>query len=58
LSQHFSKDLVYEEILLYHFEDFKKEYMRRVQAGENPFKEVVNNENALKVIFLIIWVIY
>jgi len=42
------KDLVYEEILLYHFEDFKKEYMRRVQAGENPFKEVVNNENALK----------
>jgi len=42
------KDLVYEEILLYHFEDFRKEYMRRVAAGENPFKEVINNENALK----------
>jgi serine/threonine protein kinase len=42
------KDLVYEEILLYHFEDFRKEYMARVEAGENPFREVINNENALK----------
>jgi serine/threonine protein kinase len=42
------KDLVYEEILMYHFDDFRQEYQRRVQAGENPFKEVVNNENALK----------
>jgi serine/threonine protein kinase len=42
------KDLLYEEILLYHVEDFKKEYMRRVQANESPFKEVLENENALK----------
>jgi serine/threonine protein kinase len=42
------KDLVYEEILLYHFPEFKKEYLRRVKAGENPFKEVINNENALQ----------
>ena len=35
--------------MLYHFEDFREEYMRRVEAGENPFKEVINNENALKV---------
>lgn len=47
--QHF-QDLVYEEILLYHFEDFRKEYLQKVAAGENPFKEVINNENALKVI--------
>jgi serine/threonine protein kinase len=42
------KDLLYEEILLYHYEDFKKEYFRRVGANENPFKEVMVNENALK----------
>jgi serine/threonine protein kinase len=42
------KDLLYEEILIYHFDDFKKEYFRRVAANEDPFKEVVGNENALK----------
>jgi len=42
------KDLIYEEILLYHFEDFRKKYFRRVTNGENPYKEVINNENALK----------
>jgi serine/threonine protein kinase len=42
------KDLVYEEILLYHYDDFKEEYLRKVEANENPFKEVINNENALK----------
>jgi serine/threonine protein kinase len=42
------KDLLYEEILLYHNEDFKKEYFRRVNANENPYKEVMENENALK----------
>jgi len=42
------KDLVYEEILLYHFPDFKKEYLRKVAAGENAFKDVINNEHAKK----------
>jgi len=42
------KDLVYEEILLYHYGDFRKEYFRRIQAGENPFKDVIHNANALK----------
>ena len=42
------KDLVYEEILLYHSEDFQKEYFRRIKDGENPFKDVINNANALK----------
>jgi len=42
------KDLIYEEILLYHFEDFRKKYFRRVTNEENPYKEVINNENALK----------
>lgn len=42
------KDLIYEEILLYHFSDFKNDYFSKVKAGENPFKDVINNENALK----------
>jgi len=42
------KDLVYEEILMYHFDDFKKEYLTKVEANENPFKQVIANENALK----------
>jgi len=42
------KDLLYEEILLYHFEDFKKDYFKKVSAGENPFKHIIENENALK----------
>jgi serine/threonine protein kinase len=48
LSLQQMKDLVYEEILLYHFEDFRKEYFRKVQAGENPFMDVINNGNAVK----------
>jgi serine/threonine protein kinase len=42
------KDLVYEEILMYHYDDFKKEYLTKVESGENPYKEVAGNENALK----------
>jgi len=42
------KDLVYEEILLYHFADFKKDYLKKVEAGENPFTAVINNANAPK----------
>jgi len=42
------KDLVYEEILLYHFEDFRKEYFKRIQTGDNPFRDVIHNANALK----------
>jgi len=42
------KDLLYEEILIYHFEDFRKEYFRRVNAKENPYQEIIENENGLK----------
>jgi len=42
------KDLVYEEILMYHFDDFKTDYLTKIQKGENPFKNVIHNENALK----------
>jgi len=42
------KDLIYEEILLYHNPEFQAEYERKVKAGENPIKDVLNNENAMK----------
>ena len=29
------KDLVYEEILLYHFENFKEEYLGKVKNGQS-----------------------
>lgn len=48
LSREQLKDILYEEVLLYHFEDFRQEYMRRISANENPYKEVFENENALK----------
>ena len=47
LSSEQLKDLVYEEILLYHFEDFRNDYFYKVQNGLNPFLNVINNENAL-----------
>jgi len=42
------KDLIYEEILIYHYPEFAAEYDRKVKAGENPIKDVLNNENAPK----------
>jgi hypothetical protein len=42
-------DLIYEEILLYHFEDFRDEYFRRIEEGKSVIKDVLENENALKV---------
>lgn len=42
------KDILYEEILLYHFGDFRKDYMKRVSLNENPYKDIMVNENALK----------
>jgi len=45
LSMEQIKDLLYEEILLYHFEDFKKEYLRRILEDVNPYKEIIENEN-------------
>jgi serine/threonine protein kinase len=48
LSAQQLKDVLYEEILLYHSEDFKKSYLQKIQAGENPFKYILENDNKLK----------
>ena len=51
------EDLIYEEILLYHFPEFKAEYDKKIETGQSVCAFVLNNENALKVqlfIFIII----
>lgn len=40
------KDLIYEEILLYHFPDFKSDYESRKANHENLILHVINNENS------------
>lgn len=44
-------DLIYEEILLYHFKDFENEYIRKIVAKENPIQHILENDNAKKVRF-------
>ncbi|CAD8069038.1 unnamed protein product [Paramecium sonneborni] len=40
------KDLLYEEILLYHFPEFQTSYEQKKKAGQSLISHVVNNENA------------
>jgi serine/threonine protein kinase len=42
------RDLIYEEILLYHYPNFAKDYYRKISSGENPIKDVLQNDNAKK----------
>jgi len=39
---------MYEEILLYHFPDFAKEYLEKVEDGICPYDHIFKNENRLK----------
>ena len=44
------KDLIYEEILLYHFEEKRKEHKQEIKKGRNYTLEwVLNNENRLYI---------
>ena len=38
--------MIYEEILLYHFPDFKKDYIAKVEKGESITQHVLKNENS------------
>lgn len=38
--------MIYEEVLLYHFPDFKKEYMAKVSKGESITLHILKNENS------------
>jgi len=37
--------LVYEEILLYHFPDFKKHYMENIKNNKSVINHIVSNSN-------------
>jgi len=43
-----TRDLLYEETLLYHFPEFRTEYERKIAAKEDPSKHILFNDNALK----------
>jgi hypothetical protein len=40
-------DLIYEEILLYHFKDFYSEYEKKLKLGQSLIDHVVTNSNSL-----------
>jgi mitogen-activated protein kinase 1/3 len=33
--------MVYEEILLYHFPDFKKDYYKKIRMGQSIIKHII-----------------
>lgn len=39
------KDLVYEEILLYHYPDFKKKYLDKIQSNQSVMSHIFENAN-------------
>ncbi|EAR83980.2 MAP kinase (macronuclear) [Tetrahymena thermophila SB210] len=39
------KDLVYEEILLYHYPDFKKKYLDKIQNNQSVMQHIFDNAN-------------
>ena len=38
--------MIYEEILLYHIPEFKKDYLAKVQKGESITQHILMNENS------------
>ena len=44
--------MIYEEVLLYHFPDFKKGYLAKVSKGESITNHIYKNENST-VVFII-----
>mmetsp|Transcript_25881 Transcript_25881/g.22820 ORF Transcript_25881/g.22820 Transcript_25881/m.22820 type:complete len:221 (+) Transcript_25881:694-1356(+) len=48
LSMEQLKDLIYEEILLYHYKDFEADYRKKIEKNENPMTYIVSNDNAKK----------
>lgn len=43
-------DMIYEEILLYHFEDFKKEYEFKKSKGLSVIKHILENDNSKLIV--------
>ncbi|CAD8157000.1 unnamed protein product [Paramecium pentaurelia] len=40
------KDCIYEEILLYHYPEFSKDYELNIKKGYSIMKHIINNDNA------------
>ncbi|CAD8075158.1 unnamed protein product [Paramecium sonneborni] len=40
------KDMLYEEILLYHFSEFRNQYFQKLQTGQSLISHIINNDNA------------
>jgi len=40
--------MIYEEILMYHYPEFKQEYEKKTKSDENPIKHILVNDNAPK----------
>lgn len=43
--------MIYEEVLLYHYPEFKKDYMSKIQKGESITQHVIKNDNSQVVCF-------
>jgi len=42
--------MIYEEILLYHFEDFRKDYELKKAKGQSAIQHIIENENSKYVV--------
>jgi len=47
---------LYEEILLYHYPDFKKEYEAKIAKKINPIAHILKNENS-KIVQFLAWLL-
>jgi len=45
-EENFEKDLIFEEILFYHYKDFRENYELKKAKGESVIMHVVKNENS------------
>lgn len=41
--------MIYEESLLYHYKDFKDEYLNKIQNNMSVISHIINNDNSKAV---------
>ena len=39
-------DMIYEEVLLYHYPEFRKEYTAKVENGQSITLHILKNDNS------------
>ena len=50
--------MIYEEILLYHFPEFRAEYESKIKKGQSVYNFILTNDNALKVYHVLNLIIF